>query len=63
MAKEEPGHSKENLLFESSANRGEEERLSATTFSPFTYSKAKGLAILVYYEAKVRTFLKWLYIR
>ena len=38
--------------------------LSTTTFFPFTDSNSKGLAIisgLVYYEAKVKVFLKLLY--
>ena len=61
MTKEQPGSSKKDLLFEASANQSKEGRLSATTFSPFTDSKTKGLAISVYYEAKVRAYLKLLF--
>ena len=61
MTKEQPGSSKKDLLFEASANQNKEGRLSATTFSPFTDSKTKGLAISVYYEAKVRAYLKLLF--
>lgn len=52
VTKLQPHRSNENLVFEASSNRGEKERLSATTIFPYTDPK-EGFAILVSYEAKV----------
>ena len=58
VAKQQPHRSNENLVFEASSNRGEKERLSATTIFPYTDPK-EGFAIMVSYEAKVIIINAW----
>ncbi|KAI9563806.1 hypothetical protein GHT06_011272 [Daphnia sinensis] len=56
MTKLQPHRTNENLVFEASTNRGEVERLSATTIFPYTDPK-EGFAILVSYEAKIKVYM------
>lgn len=56
MTKLQPHRTNENLVFEAPSNRGESERLSATTIFPYTDPK-EGFAILVSYEAKVKRYI------
>ncbi|EFX75307.1 hypothetical protein DAPPUDRAFT_306848 [Daphnia pulex] len=56
MTKLQPHRTNENLVFEASVNRGDKERLSATTIFPYTDPK-EGFAILVSYEAKIKVYM------
>ncbi|XP_032790849.2 phosrestin-2 isoform X1 [Daphnia magna] len=56
MTKLQPHRTNENLVFEASTNRGEVERLSASTIFPYTDPK-EGFAILVSYEAKIKVYM------